>query len=242
MSDRDAMHLEGTYQGENLQIQNFTQQSEEKFCIKEISVNGLHLKDFDKSNVEIDLSGLKIGQYVEIVIEYKTGCKPLVLNPHVLKSKSTMSFITVRADNRFLKWTTNNETTQEPLFIENHRYNKWTVIGKIIGKGTEGYNNYTFPLRHFSGINKYRVKQKDIIRDWAYSEAVEFFNDKKAVQFYPHRVDKVLYFSEKTEYEIFNKYGSLMKKGESSEVIVNELEADMYYLNIDNRTEKFLKK
>lgn len=242
LSERESMRLEGTYQGENIRIQNFDQQSKTGFCIIEISVNGLHLKDLEKNNLEVDLSSMKTGQYVEIIIEYKTGCKPLVLNSHVLKTKSTMYFVTVRADAKSVKWTTNNETNQEPFVIEQHRYNKWAQIGKIVGKGPDGYNNYSFPVKHFSGTNKYRIKQRDTEVEWIYSDVTEYYNDRTPIQFYPHRADKMLYFSEYTYYEIFNKFGSLMKKGDAEEVNVSEFPPDMYYLNIDNRTERFLKK
>ena len=84
--------LEGHYQGKNLYVQNPFAGSGVGFCTYEVTVNGeVTTDEWNSSAFEIDLAarGLKVGEPVVIKIKHKDDCKPKVLNPEVLKPKST---------------------------------------------------------------------------------------------------------------------------------------------------------
>src|SRR5690349_13030525 len=88
--------LEGTYQGKVVYVQNPFGPGGVGFCVTEVKVNGnITTDELTSSAFEIDLKPhkLNIGDKVEIKIFHKEGCKPKVLNPEVLKPKSTYEII-----------------------------------------------------------------------------------------------------------------------------------------------------
>lgn len=94
--------LEGNYQGKNLYVQNpYGNSAGVGFCVTEVLVNGnITTDETNSSAFEIDMKShkLNIGDKVEIKIKHKEGCKPKVLNPEVLKPKSTFEVIAMTAD------------------------------------------------------------------------------------------------------------------------------------------------
>src|SRR5271163_2841123 len=84
--------IEGNYQGKNLYVQNPFASGNVGFCVTEVYVNGnLTTDETQSSAFEIDFKPhkLTIGDKVEIKIKHKEDCRPKVLNPEVLKPKST---------------------------------------------------------------------------------------------------------------------------------------------------------
>ncbi len=237
--------VEGTYQGKPLYIQNPFNPATNSYCVQKVLVNGKEYQGNIKSSAfAVDLSqfGLKKGQYVEIKIVHQKGCFPRVLNPTALIGKSTFELVSFKADENSVRWTTRNETTEEPFYLEREEYGQWRVVAKVKGKGPGGYNNYVVQVRHFSGTNKYRLKQRDVGGYWRYSKVLVYKSKKKPVTFYPKRVTDKIHFSEEVEYEIYDEYGNLVKKGKGKEADVADLSPGVYYLFFDNRKEKFLKK
>lgn len=237
-----TINIDGTYQGDNIYIQNPYNSADNTFCITEVLVNDQPFKNINSSAFEITLSNFSIGDYVNIKITHKDNSKPRVLNQEVLRSKSTFEIVSIKVDEKQIKWTTKGESTHEPFLVEQFRNNKWVQVGKIVGKGPEGYNNYSMEITHHSGENKYRIKQRDLGDKFVYKDPIDYISSRSPLTFYPKRVDKELFFSESTEYEIYDSFGSLIKKGQSKTVDLSGIEPGIYYLNIDNKTEKFLKK
>ncbi len=234
--------LDGTYQEEGIYIQNPYNSGENSFCIKEVTINGEPFKEHNSSAFEIPLSDFEKGDYVKITIKHKDDCQPKILNGEALRSKSTYDMVSFEVTKDKVKWTTKNEKNQEPFIVERYQNNKWVEICKVIGKGPGGYNNYECDVSHFSGKNKYRIKQRSIGGVDRYSDIVKYKSDKEPIDFYPKRVTDKLNFSEKARFEIYDSFGYLIKKGKAKSVDLSDLEKGVYYLNIDNRTEKFLKK
>ena len=58
--------IDGTYQGENIYIQNPFSNKENGFCIKEVYVNDKPFTEINSSAFEIILEGQEIGKYVKI--------------------------------------------------------------------------------------------------------------------------------------------------------------------------------
>ena len=95
--------IEGNYQGKNLYVQNPFASGGVGFCVTEVYVNGnLTTDETQSSAFEIDFKPhkLTIGDKVEIKIKHKEDCRPKVLNPEVLKPKSTyeVTAMSVSAD------------------------------------------------------------------------------------------------------------------------------------------------
>jgi len=87
---------EGHYQGKNLYVQNPFSGSGVGFCVIAVYVNGDVTTDqVNSSAFEIDFSNLslKVGEPVTVKIQHKLDCLPKVLNPEVLRPRSTFETI-----------------------------------------------------------------------------------------------------------------------------------------------------
>ncbi len=237
--------LEGTFQGDNLFVKNPFAPSGVGFCVYEVTVNGLTTTDeINSSAFEVDLSvyGFTTGEPLTIGIKYKEGCKPMVLNPEVLKPRATFQTVSIQVKDDDLIWNTQKESGSLNFVIEQFRWNKWISVGTVKGSGTEAGGSYSSPVRLHSGQNKFRVKQTDYRGTPRYSQEVTFTSNKPEVTFSPNKVDDVLTFSAPTMYEIYDIYGGIIFKGYGKEVKVNGLQKGKYYLNMDNKLAIFHKK
>ena len=239
--------LEGNYQGKNLYVQNPFAGSGVGFCTIKIEVNGQVTNDeINSSAFEIDFTnlGLKVGDKVSVKIEHKDDCKPKVLNPEVLKPKSTFECPKMTADpDGTIKWQTTGEQGKLPFVIEQFRWNKWVKVGEVDGKGTAGTNDYVFKITPHNGENQVRVKQVDYTSQPRYSKPLKFTSNVPPVDCPNLRPNKTLDFTGgETMYEIYDKFGNIVKKGFGSSVDVTNLAPDVYYLNYDNKTTEFIRK
>lgn len=243
--------LEGNYQGKNLYIQNPQGEDMFGFCVTNVTVNGNPIVDgIESSAFEINFEnmGIKMGEKVEIVIEHDFGCKPKILNPEVLKPKSTYEIQSINVGpDGLLQWSTTNERGKLPYIIEQFRWNKWVRIGEVNGEGSPESHSYKFKVDPHSGENRVRVAQIDHTGKKRPSKAVTFQSKVPEVTMSPMKVSKAIYFKAdgseaKTRYEIYDAYGNIVKKGAASEVDCDNLRKGAYYINYDNKVEKFLKK
>ncbi len=238
--------LDGNYQGKNLYVQNPFASSGVGFCAFEVTVNGeVTTDEINSSAFEIDFDNfqLAIGAPVVVKIKHKDNCKPKVLNPEVLKPRSTFKTVSIKVENgNMLKWTTQEEMSKLPYTIEQYRWNKWVKVGEVEGKGTMGSNDYEYKITPHSGTNKLRVKQVDFSKDPRYSNEVQYKADTPEVTFTLDKTITKLEFSQETMYEVYNEFGNVVKKGVGSEVDISNLDKGVYYFNYDNKTDQFVKK
>ncbi|MCB0396662.1 MAG: hypothetical protein KDD36_08415 [Flavobacteriales bacterium] len=241
--------LTGSYQGKNLYVQNPFAGSGIGFCAFEVTVNGeISTAEINASAFEIDFADfqLELGAPVEVKIKHKDDCKPKVLNPEVLKPRSTFEIISIKVDGSgqegTLKWQTKNESGSLPYVIEQFKWNKWVRIGEVDGKGSAQVNEYEFPITPHSGVNKFRVQQTDFSGRPRYSTTANYRSTVAEVIFTPVKVRDIITFTGETMYEIYDSFGNIVKKGKGTSVDVNNLEKGLYYINYDNTTGEFLKK
>lgn len=239
--------LEGNFQGKNLYVQNPFAGSGVGFCVVKVEVNGQVTTDeVNSSAFEIDFNNyqFKIGDKISVKITHKDDCKPKVLNPEVLKPKSTYEIISMKLESDgTLKWNTKNETGKLPFVIEQYRWNKWVKVGEVEGKGIGNNNDYIFKVTTLhSGENQIRIKQVDYTSQPRYSKPVKFASQIPDVTYAPVKVSKDITFSDETLYEIYDQYGNVVKKGFGKVVDCGNMPKGVYYLNYDNKTAEFLKK
>lgn len=238
--------LEGHYQGKNLYVQNPFAGSGVGFCTFEVTINGdVTTDEINSSAFEIDFSNfkLKVGDPVTVKIKHKDDCKPRVLNPEVLKPKSTFETVSIKLSNDGkLDWTTKNESGKLTFIVEQYRWNKWVKVGEVEGKGTPGENSYSFQVTPHSGENKVRVKQVDYSGKPRYSTAATTMSSAPEVTFEPVKVKETINFSNETLYEVYDQYGNIVKRGYGSNLDATSLKKGDYYLSYDNKTETFSKK
>jgi len=252
---QNEMVIKGTYQGENLYVQNPFSASGVGFCVIEVTINDeLSIDEINSSAFEIDFTSYQLfrGQAVTVKITFKDECSPRVLNPEVLKASSTFQIAALTISKEgLLKWSTTGESGSLPYAIEQYRWNKWVKVGTVKGKGAQGTNNYTFKSKPHSGPNKFRLKQVDHTRKPHYSKTVKLIRSKTPEVFITSDKEKVkntLTFgsptgtSLETMYELVNKFGVLVKRGVGSKVDFTGLEKGEYWISYDNKVEKIKKK
>lgn len=240
--------LEGNYQGKNLFVQNPFSEAGVGFCVFQVTVNDkITTDEINSSAFEIDLSyfKLKVGDPVIVKINHKDGCMPKVLNPEVLKPKSTFDIVKqgVSADGIY-SWTTSNETGELPFVVQQKRWNKWVRIGEVPGVGTPGEHTYTFKVLPHSGENTFRVKQDDMTKRSRLSESVTYTDPSvPAITWTYDKGAKTIRMSGGSLYEIYDQFGNIVKRGYSTNIDVSDLAKGLYYLNYDNKMgETFLKR
>jgi|TARA_R110002050_G_scaffold178948_1_gene312190 hypothetical protein len=235
--------LEGHYQGKNLFVKNSFGGSGVGFCVFEVTVNGeLSTDEINSSAFEIDFNNfkLKLGDPIIVNIKHKDDCDVQVLNPDVLKPKSTFNTSQISFDkNGVLNWTTNNETGEMDYIVEQFRWNKWVKVGEVKGKGVPGAHKYSFKVTPHSGANKARVKQVDYTGKPRYSPAAEFTSSVPEISLEGKTKfkDEIAFSNGETLYEIYDKYGNIVKRGFGSKANISTLEKGIYYLSYDNKTE-----
>ena len=243
--------LEGNYQGKNLYVSNPFAGSGVGFCVQEVQVNGnVTTDEIASSAFEIDFRNLqlKLGDKVEVKIIHKDDCKPKVLNPEVLKPKSTFEVISISVTSDLtLKWDTKGETGKLTYTIEQFRWNKWVKVGEVDGMGTPTENKYSFKVAPHSGQNQFRVKQIDYTGQPRFSQTVKYSSSLPEITFAPARVLREITFTSgnapaETMFEIYDQYGNVVKRGFASSVDASNLTKGAYYLNYDNKMGEFIKK
>ncbi len=246
-----SVFVEGVYQGKNIFIKNPFSASGIGFCVNDVVLNGeVTTDEVGSSAFEIDLKThqLKIGQKVEIKINHKSDCKPKVLNIEAIRPKSTFEVISMDInEDGVLKWTTKNEQGKIPYNIEQFRWNKWLKIGELEGSGDNDVNNYDFKVSPHSGKNTFRLSQTDYTGNVRLSRSIEFISQSCNIVFTPAKVSKEIYFNcsgleTETQYEIYDKYGNILKMGFGSKIDCRNLKKGAFFLNYDNKMGEFIKK
>ena len=246
VSAQKRLVLEGHYQGKNLFVQNPFKDGGVGFCADKVTVNGdVTADEINSSAFEIDFKklGLKQGDPVSVVIEHGGDCTPKVLNKEVLLSTSTCEWVEVTASPEGdISWKTTGESGSLPFVIEVYNWNKWIPVGEVDGIGTSEEHTYEFKINPHSGENKVRIKQVDHTKKARMSRPKTFESGKAEVTFTPKKVSKEIKFDGKTRYEIYDAYGNIVMKGFGESINCEGLKKGAYYLNYDNKNEKFLKK
>lgn len=245
-SSAGTIILEGNYQGKNLYVQNPFAGSGVGFCTYEVTVNGdVTTDEINSSAFEIDFKNfaLEIGEKIVVTIKHKDDCRPKVLNPEVLKPKSTFEIISIKVNKQgVLSWQSKAETGKLTFVVEQFRWNKWIKVGEVDGKGTEGPNDYSFECTPHSGENQFRVKQVDYTGKPRYSKPARFRSESSEISFTPVKAKTEVTFTGTTMFEVYDAYGNIVKKGFADKINVSNLAKGIYYLNYDNKTETFVKK
>ena len=150
------------------------------------------------------------------------------------------------SDDGLLKWKTTSEQGKLPYIIEQYRWNKWVSAGEVDGVGTPTENSYEYKVIPHSGENKVRVVQVDNSGTKKKSVEQTFTSSLTTVEMAPKKVKSEIKFTTNgaaidTKYEIYDAYGNIVKKGYASSVNCENLRKGAYYINFDNKNEKFIK-
>lgn len=238
--------VEGKFQNKNIFIQNSFGGQGVGFCATEIKVNGkITTDEVNSSAFEIDLNSMNIkpGQKVVIEIVHKSDCTPVVLNPEVLKPRATFEVVNMNINSSgVLKWTSKNESGSLPYIIEQFKWNKWVYVGEVQGIGTAENHDYSFQITTHSGENKFRVKQvgQGVIPKISNVVSLNSMIDKPSYML--SKDNKAIQYTFETAFEVYDAFGTIVKKGFGKETSVDNLPKGKYFLCYDNQMSEFEKK
>ncbi|MFT5185515.1 MAG: hypothetical protein ACI84C_002663, partial [Flavobacteriales bacterium] len=74
------------------------------------------------------------------------------------------------------------------------------------------------------------------------SATVEFTSDRNPVTFVYNKKTASIVFSSETNYELYNVYGQIIKRGFGTMADLSNLPKSEYYVSFDSGTQKFMKK
>ncbi|HLC83064.1 MAG TPA: hypothetical protein VJI69_04475 [Bacteroidia bacterium] len=244
MSFGQKIELEGTYQGKNIYVQNPADATGAFNCTEKILVNGkeVSFKSTSAYEIRLDSLGLKIGDSIIIEIFHKPNCKPKVLNDNS-SPKITFEIVSISVDSAaVLHWTSKNEIGKFTFKIEQYRWNKWVKIAEVDGIGGMQENAYSFQTKPHSGKNKFRVKQV-ASGNPRISQTVDFESPELGIKILgnQNKLSDKIEFNKETMYELYDRGGNIIKKGDGKTIDLKGLERHFYYLNYDNKTEQVTK-
>jgi hypothetical protein len=235
--------MTGEFQGKNIYVQNPLSKDKINFCTSEVYLNERLINTSPKTSAfVIDLSHLETGGPVFIKMVHREGCKPKIINPQVIRSKSKFQFLNVITDALSIHWLTVGELSYGKFYLEHYRNKIWENIKIITAKGSFEINQYNLKPQHHTGDNKYRIKYVQTDGKIFFSRVFDYFNDVEPISFHPTLVDDKITLSRESEYVVVDSYGNQLTKGKGKEITLNNLKAGLYFLYIDNREEKFVKK
>ena len=248
---QERLSIEGYYQGKNVYIENPINADGFGFCINKISINGDIIPVSTGDEVvalNLKLLNIKFGSPVLIIIYHESGCNPVFINPEVLRTKSTFKITEINISLKGkLEFKTINEQGKLPFLIEQYKWDKWVTVGEVSGNGSPSAQSYFFLLSPHSGENKIRVSQIGNTNKARSSKIITFKSTKPEVYKSPTKVKTHINFISstsiplKTHYEIFDAYGNVLKRGYDMQINCSNLVNGLYYINYDNKTEKFIK-
>lgn len=243
----EVIIIEGFYQGKDLYVKNPNSPKGVGFCVYEVQVNNDVTADEINSNafvIDLHSLGLEIGAPITVKVLHHDECSPKVLNMDAILPQSTYELTSFEIDPKgVLHWTTSNEIGELPYIIQQFKWNKWVSIGEVIGTGRVTENTYLFKLTSHTGRNVYRIAQKSSRGKARYSDEIVYHSSQtNPVTFNPKKVSNALSFSAKTQFEIFDEYGRLMKRGYDRQVDIASLVKGQYYVNYDNQFGESFKK
>jgi len=229
--------LEGLYQGKNLYVKN--PPTDSGFCTTKVLVNNKEVAFKKESTFEIEFRelGLELGDSLKVVIDHRGNCKPKVINEMACYSTTTPYIKSMKASKEgVLTWTIDKEQDTIPFIIEHFRWNKWVKVGELQGTSTRAGNEYEFKMTPNSGKNKVRIVLQDDLGRKGFSQAIDFDSGIETETFYVDNTKKQIIFSNETMYELYDKYGNVLKKGNGKIVDCSEFKKGVYYMNYDNKT------
>ncbi|MEM7108245.1 MAG: T9SS type A sorting domain-containing protein [Bacteroidota bacterium] len=236
--------LSGAYQGKDVFVQNPYNRTSSSFCTEKVFVNDrLVLENPKVSAFKIDLSYLSVNDLVVIRIEHKEGCRPTIINQYVLKTVSDFKFLSAEVDNNSIRWTTFGEKQPGTFTVEREtRKLEWSNVGAVNGKQNLSDNLYALSANHKKGENKYRIRYqaRDGFED--YSLDLYYTRTDTLITFRPTIVTSQINLSDSTAFKVLDFQGKLIKQGSGSEILLLNLKPGEYFLEIQNRREKFIKK
>jgi len=233
----------GIYLGDNLEIHNPISNDGKNFCIQKVYVNESLIATDPKNNIyQIDLSWIELDTPINIKIDHRDDAIPQILNPDAIIPANSFDFTELEIYEDSIIWKVGGLMYKPIFFIEKRINSSWKIIFSIEGNPENPYGRYSTDSRHNFGDNQYRIKCIMESGKIYNSGVVNFSSAKQPVSFYPSRVNNKITMSREAYYEVLDIEGKILESGREKDILLAYLDPGLYYLIIDGRKEKFIKK
>ncbi len=240
----DTLRVSGLYYGSNVFVYNNSK--EDLFGLKKIIVNNDTITDeLNYNGIEIDLESYQMEEEsrVNILLIYAASLAPVVVNPDALMPSVRFRITKPKyLKDNVIQWKVNGIPGDDPVVVEQYRYNSWRVVAEIDPVDTVANNVYTLTVKPHSGNNQFRVRCHDINNEELISKEL-LFNPgfaKNGIQNIKYESEIVLNY--KAEFELYNEEGTLVKSGEDRYIKTSDLPKGKYLLFVDNQIIEIKKK
>jgi hypothetical protein len=241
----EVVIISGIYQGKDLYVKNPMTADGASYCVFEVLVNGQVTADqLNSASFAVDLAiwKLNFGDALEIVLRCKENCEVKILNPEVIYPSSTFKITSCTiSPTGALEWTTEKESTPLNFIIEQFRWNKWTKVGEVQGKGKPEGCSYNFPVNLHSGTNTVRIYQMDYKGQHA-SDEYKVASTTQEVKIKSVKISNSIEFSASTDYEVVSEFGTMITAGRGSTIDASKFTKGKYYVNYDNKVGAIVEK
>lgn len=243
---QQAVELSGSYQGENLLVVNETNPDGVGFCCYEVRVNGRLTADQVNSHAfEIDLrgQGIALGKGVAIRLMHRSGCAPRVLNPEVIAPSPGFELVDFKVvPTGEVAWTSADERGRMPYVLQQFKWGKWVDVLRVDGQGGEGERHYQARIQPIRGENLLRLTHLAPDGALAIKGEAGFYAEVPAVEYTYDPKSATMRFSEQTQFEIVDQYGTVVLSGHGDNAILRYLARGEYFVNFGARSETFKKR
>ncbi len=100
-------------------------------------------------------------------------------------------------------------------------------------------NEFRYKPQYMTGLNMVRLRE--VNTNYIYKDTLSYRNGFSS-GYAPKRCVNTFKLPKKYEYKLMDSKGTILKTGVSDNIDVHDLKMGIYYLEYDNRTERFFKK
>lgn len=235
--------LTGVYSGSSNLFVQCSGAGLKENCITSIEVNGKKVQFSKALAFEIDLkTTVKANEQVTVKITYGANCVAKVINPQIIKSQESFSFVSVNVAADNITWVAKGEKRFGQYIVQVFKGNAWADEQGVSCRGVGGSQSYSVKVSHKTGVNKYRVKYIETGGKTILSGEGAFTSQTDNITFYPQRVTAKITFSQKVKFKILDTANKVLKEGDALSVDCSDLPMGVYTLEFAGQKEKFFKK
>ena len=235
------LQVEGSYQGNDLYVQNPENESVNGFCIDSVFVNNIKRNCEVNASafvIEFDTTEFFIGKEIIIDIYHGRECKPKILNTNH-HQKPTFGIQDISIDSNAVISVSITGQGFNSVFVEQYRWNKWVKVSDDYFISPPLDTIFDVSQTIHSGSNKFRIVYVDYTGKKKPSKSVIYDSLLPKEDYTIDRENQKIIFNRDTRYEIYDANGNLLIKGIGLSIDISNLKQGAYYLNYGNENEKF---
>jgi outer membrane protein OmpA-like peptidoglycan-associated protein len=234
----------GIYKGQPVYVQNpysVTDTMNGNYCIQKLFVNGKEIPVPNTLAFVIfpDSLGFSKGDSLKLMFLHKPDCRPRIVVEWE-EGGTGLALLSMDVDSTgMLRWKMGAVSGPCSYEVEQFLWNRWVQVGMMPGSKSGESTIYCSQTKLHTGINRFRIRQWDASNNPHLSKEAIYTTGKKklpVVRLLTTTIQNEICFSEATMYELYDSFGSLIKKGKDKSIECSSLPPGLYFLNFDNQS------